>query len=261
MRKCPILIAGVLVVLGATNAVAQTGVPPAPGRITVSINGGFQSSSQDFSRAFTFGLYDEEGQLASSQPDIEGGGLFDIGATGRVYGNFGAGIAYTLVTSSGDGTATGSFPHPLVFDRFRSFSASVSGLQHKEHGVHLAATWHIPFTETLDFTLSAGPSIFSVTQDFIVTGDIVDRVIAAEAPPFDTVNVSGVSVSSLKKTTVGFNIGADATYTVTQRFGAGIGVGVMMRYTRGDADFTVDNGEITVKAGGFQIGGGLRVRF
>jgi hypothetical protein len=62
-------------------------------------------------------------------------------------------------------------------------------------------------------------------------------------------------VDDAKKTTVGINLGVDVTYLVTKRFG----VGGLARYTWGSADLAGAADKLTV--GGFQIGGGLRVRF
>jgi hypothetical protein len=254
MFRSPIMLAAALLCAGATQAAAQTqaaGVPAAPGRLTVSLNGGFQVGDFDIARSTTFPLYDEEGRIDITQADLGGGGLFDFGANYRVMNRLGAGIAFTFNSSEGDGVVDGSIPHPLFFDQPRTLSASAEGLEHKERGVHLQATYHIPFTDTLDFTVSAGPSFFNISQDF------VRRVTFSETPPFNSVTVDEVELISLRQNGFGFNIGVDASYTITPM----IGVGVLARYTRGDADFDLnDNDTATVKAGGFQLAAGVRVR-
>lgn len=259
MRKFSIVLATAVAVLSASSASAQTpaGVPPAPGKFTVSINFGFQAASQDVQRVSTFSLYEEEARVEIAQNDIEGGSFFDIGGNARLYGNFGVGLSYNRVDSKGDGVVNGTIPHPEIFDSPRTLTASASDLAHEEQAVHVYATWFVPFTEKLDFTVSAGPSFFNVRQDFIQT------VAFSENPPsFNTVTVDEVRQVTLKENTVGFNFGVDANYALTRAFNTDIGVGAMLRYTRGEADFAVNEGEtIGVKAGGFQFGGGLRVRF
>lgn len=254
MFRSSTMLAASLVIAGAAQAAAQTpaGVPPAPGRLTVSVNVGFQGGDHDITRSMVFPLYDEEGRIDITQPDIGGGGLFEFGGTYRITDQFGAGLAFTFNGSEGDGAVEGTIPHPQVFDQFRPLSAVASGLEHKERGVHLQATWHLPFTEALDFTVSAGPSFFNISQDFI------RRVAFSEIPPtFDAVNVDEVELLSLRKNAVGFNLGVDASYTITPM----IGVGVLARYTRGGADFDLnDNDSARVKAGGFQMAAGVRVR-
>lgn len=255
-------LATVCVLAGATQAAAQqtAGVPPAPGRLTISVNGGFQAGDHDISRSTVFPLYDEEGSIDITQSGIGGGGFFDFGANYRVRNQLGVGIAFTFNSSDGDGTVNGSIPHPLFFDSFRTLTASANGLDHKERGVHLQASWHIPFTDTLDFTVSAGPSFYNISQDFI------RRVTFSETPPFDTVNVDAVELLSLRKNAVGFNIGVDAAYTVYSGLNVlgvnpVIAIGAQARYTRAETDFDInDNDSASVKAGGFQIGAGVRVR-
>jgi hypothetical protein len=57
---------------------------------------------------------------------------------------------------------------------------------------------------------------------------------------------------------VGINVGADVTYMVTKTFGAG----VLLRYAGGSADLATPSGaSLSLDAGGFQFGAGVRVRF
>ncbi|HEY0875269.1 MAG TPA: hypothetical protein VGD94_17475 [Vicinamibacterales bacterium] len=260
MRRFSTVLAAALVSIGATGAAAQTqtpaGVPPADGRITVFLNGGFQVNSQDIGRTSTFDLYDEQARIDFVQDDVEGGGFFEIGGAYRFGERLGAGLSFMRVTSDGGSVANGSIPHPLVFDQFRSFSVSADGLDHKENIVHLFATWLMPVTEQLDVTFSAGPSFFNISQGFIRT------VSFTETPPFTNVNVDRIEIDSRDETAVGFNFGADASYSVGRFGNADLGVGANVRYSWGKADFDIAAGdELSVKGGGFQIGGGVRVRF
>ncbi len=58
---------------------------------------------------------------------------------------------------------------------------------------------------------------------------------------------------------VGINVGADVTYMVTKRFGAGL----LLRYAKSTAKLEPPDTDtpVKVRAGGFQVGAGLRVRF
>jgi hypothetical protein len=260
MRRFSMVLSAALITIGASSAAAQTqgpaGVPPAPGRFTVFVNGGFQISGQDINRTTTFDLYEEQARLDIVQDDIGGGGFFEVGGSWRFLDRIGAGLSYSFLGSSGDSTVEGSLPHPLVFDQFRTLSASADGLDHKERVVHLFATWHMPVTEKIDVTFSAGPSFFNISQE------LIRSVSFSETPPFSSVTVDAVEIASLKQNGVGFNLGADAIYGVTQFMGYDLGVGATARYTRGSADFDVTDGQsVSVKAGGFQMGFGVRVRF
>ena len=259
MRRFSIVLAA-LVCVGAGEAAAQSqtpaGVPPAPGRFTLFLNGAVQSSSQEIARSTQFDLYEEQASIEITQNDIKGGGTIDVGGSVRLMRNLGVGIAYTAVKSSGDGAIAGSIPHPLLFDTFRTLSATESDLEHKEQGVHVFATWRVPVTEKFDVTLSAGPSFFNISQDFI------RGIQISETTPFTTVTLDSVELLTLKQNGVGFNAGIDAAYAIARAFGTQLGVGVTARYARGGADFAVTDSEtVAIKAGGFQVGGGIRVRF
>ena len=100
--------------------------------------------------------------------------------------------------------------------------------------------------------LSAGPSFFQVTQD--VVGSVEVREAGA---PFTTVTVSQVPTTSVKKTAVGVNVGADVSVMATRHVGGGF----LVRYATGSVDLPAGSAQVSLDAGGFQIGGGLRVRF
>jgi hypothetical protein len=260
MRRFSTLSAAALLTIGASTAAAQTqtpaGVPPAAGRFTVFLNAGFQPASQDVGRTAVFDLYDEEARIEFGQDDVEGGGYFEIGGAYRFGERLGAGLSYMRVTSDGSSVANGSIPHPLEFDLFRTFSVSASGLEHKENIVHLFATWLMPLTEEVEMTFSAGPSIFNLSQEFIRTVSFTD------VPPFTTVNVDRIEIDTFDETALGFNLGADAMYAVGRFADMDLAVGANLRYSWGKADFDIAEGDSpSVKGGGFQFGGGLRVRF
>ena len=118
-------------------------------------------------------------------------------------------------------------------------------MKHTENAIHLFAAWMVPVTDKIDVGISAGPSIFMVSQDL---------------PASLTVNEPGPTVNQIttdksSKTTVGVNFGFDLAYMMNKRWG----VGGLARYTWGSADLKNTTDKLTV--GGFQIGAGLRFRF
>ena len=81
--------------------------------------------------------------------------------------------------------------------------------------------------------------------------------ITEVGPPYTTVNMT-VSQTSTTGSEIGFNVGADATFRIANNFG----IGVIVRYTGATVSLTPEGGESSeVKVGGFQFGGGLRIRF
>lgn len=212
------------------------------GFLNVTVGG--QAGSHDLATAESFGIYDETATVTSTQK-VKSGGLFDVSAGYKVWRNLAAGIGFSHVGSKADAAIRATIPDPVFFDRLRSVDSSAPGLKHSENVVHLMGVWMVPVTDKIDVGVSAGPSIFRVKQD------LPTQVSIAEPGP----TVTGVTVTSVKETTVGINLGVDVTYLVTKRWG----VGGLARYTRGSVDLAGASDSLTV--GGFQIGGGLRVRF
>jgi hypothetical protein len=210
----------------------------------ITVNGGFQAGSHDLDASATFPLYEETATVSSTQK-VTSGGFFDIGGAYRVWGkNLLAGLSYTHTTSEADVSITASIPDPAVHDKLRNVTGTQPDAKHTENTVHLAAIWMMPVAEKLDIGVFGGPSIFSVKQQTITSLSVTEPGPSVNAP-----------LTEVSKTTVGINLGVDVQYLITKM----IGVGGLARYSWGSADIEGADDKLTV--GGFQIGGGLRVRF
>lgn len=231
-------------------ALSAAAAPSAQAQMTwtdkafVNVSGGAQGGSHTLTSDTTFDKYDEQGHVTSSQK-IGGGGVVDVSAGYKVWKNLAVGLGYSHVGSKADAVIAASVPDPAVYDRPRAVTASAAGLKHAENAVHVMGTWMVPVTDKIDVGVSAGPSFFSVTQGIPGGVDVVE--------PGPT--VSNVVRRESKKSAVGVNLGVDVTYLLTKR----IGVGGLARYTRASAD--IDGASDSLAVGGFQIGGGVRVRF
>jgi hypothetical protein len=221
-------------------------------KVIVQANVGIQVGDNDLSRQSTFDLYDEPATVDISQT-INNGAFFEFGGAYKVRPAFGIGVVYGFVSNSGEGTISGSLPHPQFFDQPRSFQADASDLKHAEHSIHFQAIYYMPFTDKVDFSFFGGPSVFAVKQG------LLQSVVFSENPPaFTSVTIDSVETVELKDSGWGFNIGADMTYALTPR----IGVAGLVRYTRGTVDFNISEAQVAeVKTGGFQIGAGIRYKF
>ena len=210
----------------------------------VTVNGGGQFGSHDLSQSASFPLYDETATVSSTSK-VKSGGMFDVGGAYKVWkNNLLVGLSYSYVASKSDASVTGSIPDPVFFDRPRAVSATVPDLKHRENQVHIDAIWMMPVANKLDIGFSAGPTIFSVKQDTIPTLTVTEPGPTVTAP-----------VVSSSKTTVGINLGVDVQYMVAKKWG----VGGLMRYSCGSV--TPDGAAKKLTVGGFQIGGGARLRF
>ena len=209
----------------------------------VNLTGGVQVGSHTLATSRTFDLYDEQGKVDSSQT-VKGGGLFDVTAGYKVWHNLVLAVGYSWTSGKADAAVTSTVPDPVFYDRLRTVNSTASGLKHTEGVVNVSGVWMVPVTDKIDVGVSFGPSFFSVKQD------IPGSLTATEPGP--TVQVA---VDSASKSTVGVNFGVDVAYMINKRFG----VGGLARYTWGSVDLPGATDKLTV--GGFQIGGGARVRF
>jgi hypothetical protein len=226
----------------ATSAAAQTMQWTDKGYVTV--NGGVQTGSDTLDTSSTFPLYDETATVTSSQK-ISGGGFFDIGGAYRVWGkNLLAGVSFSHTSSDADVSLKASIPDPVFFDRPRAVDTTTSGAKHSENALHLDAIWMIPVANKIDVGVFAGPSIFFVNQDAIGTPTVTEPGPTVTAP-----------LTEVKKTSAGINLGVDVQYVVYKKWA----VGGLARYSWGSA--SIPGATEKLKLGGFQIGGGLRMRF
>ena len=213
----------------------------------VNANIGVQGGSHSLATSTEFSIYDETGSLTTTQ-DVGGGAFFDVSGGYKVWRNLAVGLGLSRVGSEADVTVAALVPDPARFDQLRSASATATGAQYSEVAVHLSGTWMMPVTDKVDVGFSFGPTIFLVSQDLpsaLDPGDI------SEPGP----TIRQVRLASSDNTTVGVHFGLDTTYLVTPRIGAG----VLIRYSVGSADLEGATDGLTV--GGFQIGGGVRLRF
>jgi hypothetical protein len=172
----------------------------------------------------------------------------------RVWRRLYAGLSYSRVSNTKDVTVNASIPHPSRFDEPRDVTTTAPGLKHTENQVHLHALWRMPITTKFDVAVGIGPTFYSVRQDLV---QITEANISEMGNPTTGVTINSVNVVRDSDGTVGYNLSADGTYMLTQRFG----VGGFLRFTGGSVDMAVDNNTVGLDVGGFQIGVGGRVRF
>ena len=275
------VVLGLLFVVGTSVTVAaQTPepTPPAPpavqpaaqqtpsgwrGRfrdVFFNVSLGGQNKEQVFNDTSTFDIYNEKGAVAAAH-SIGGGTLFDFSVGTRVWKSLSVGIGYSTLKNFNEATMIVRVPHPGIFGQSRTATASVPDLEHSENVVHLQFIWKIPLTSKFDIAVSAGPSFFTVRQ----------TVAAVQAPqdirdqaPFTSVTITTVSLTDVKDSPVGVNVGVDGTYLIRTIKGIGIGVGGFVRYAGASLDLPTPLGmtrDTELKAGGPQGGAGLRFRF
>jgi hypothetical protein len=242
MKKTMLAVVATCVFVGiAGRAHAQT--PPPTKNAFLDVNFGFQVNSQTITISSTPTIYGEIAFIDSSQK-ISGSPFIDVSGGYRVWKDFSIGLGVvTTFNKSSDSTVSASIPSPIFFDRRIVTTSTVSNLEHKERSAALLFGWTTPISDKLDATVTAGPAYIKVFQGLVANVDVVANSQTSTPRP---------EVQTATK--IGFSIGGDITYLVTPR----VGVGGVARYLAAKADLASVS---DLKVGGFQVGGGLRVRF
>jgi hypothetical protein len=208
----------------------------------ITIRAGAQPERRTITPGASFSLYDETATISSSQP-IKNGPMFDVTGGYRVWRRWVVAVGVSSFKSSDPATVTTSIPDPGVFDRPKVTTATTDDLDRTELGVHVQAVWFFPRSEKFDIAVSAGPSIYRVKQQLVPGVSVAPR----------TQNAT-FTVATESATAFGVNAGAEATYNLTPRQGAGI----FLRYAGASTDLP---GAAGVKIGGLQGGFNFRIRF
>ncbi len=245
-----LVVAGLFV--GSTDAAAQQGDET---RFFLSVSGGFEPGKQSYADDGTFSLYEETGRLSVSSDDLSSGAVLDFGVGAKVAGNFTVGANFHRTSGNGEAAITGQAPHPVFFDRPRTFSATVADQKRTEQALHLSVGYIFALTEQLDLHIYGGPSQFRFTQE------VVSGVSITEAGGALT-SVTATSTTAVRKdNSWGGHIGADLSYPLFESENAVFRLGGYVRYAGAASEFTVVSNSASTKLGGVQMGAGLRVRF
>lgn len=251
MRRLVLTFLVIGLIAGVSNdAAAQTRAWD--DRVYLNVGFGVESGTSALADSKTFTVYDETGTVASSS-DYTSGSLFDVGVGFRIWRNLSVGVAYHQEQNTADIKVTGSAPHPVFFNQPRNFTATAGGQDfRKEKATHLQVGWMLPLSEKLDVLLFGGPSWFRLEQPVLSDVKIVDQASA-----FTQVT----TVEIRKKSPVGFNLGADATYILWQNDSVRAGAGAFVRYALAKTNVLLLSTEQSTDVGGLQIGFGGRLRF
>ncbi len=217
-----------------------------PRRCSASSGGGYQAADRTITTSGTFTLYDESGSFTGSR-SVGQGGFFEVGGGFHLFGPTSIGVLYSRYVKSSDVPFTVVVPHPLYFNQPRTVTMNVKDLGHTEDVVHIQFLYQLLSSSRYDASISAGPSIYAVSEDS------VKEVTATETgPPYTAVNLDA-TFESASKTTVGYHVGFDFNYYLTNSIGAG----AFFRYTGATAKMPWGD----IKAGGPQVGAVVRYNF
>ena len=211
----------------------------------------YQPGTANFKDHRGFSVNRETASLTGDYKVKAGAGI-DGGAFVRLWRRLGVGLSVSSVVRDSSATVTGSYPHPFFFNQPRTGSFDTGTLDRAEVGVHPSVAWIAPASKKLRLVVFGGPSFFTITQTAVDTPAVTD------AYPYDTITFASGTTTDVEETAVGVHAGVDATWYFTSRLGAG----VLARFTTATASTSVNGGDsFDLKAGGAQIGVGLRFKF
>jgi opacity protein-like surface antigen len=235
-------------IAGITPAAAQS---PSNARVEISANVGAQTGTSTFTTSNTLASNGGENETITVDHGVKTALLFSVGAAVRLVPRFWVGVQYGMTEMKPSASITAVIPHPILFNAPRTVEGSVNDVAHNEQNVHVALMYALP-VHAVDVKVMGGPTFFKLKQDF------VSGVTINETYPFDTATFASATTKQLSETAVGFNAGVD----ISRPLSSNVGIGALIRYSRGDVKFDhPDIGQQTVKAGGFEVAGGVRVRF
>jgi hypothetical protein len=203
------------------------------------------------------------GQPATFQADyhLPEGLAFDLGAGVMVTRQVGVGVTLGGTRHEDPAALAIAIPHPILLDAPASAMGETKDeLRRSEGSLHIHADFVSALSDTLQVRVFGGPTYFRLQQDAVQDIRYDQQFVPFE--PAHQVDITSSAVQRIRyadATGWGFHVGVD----VASYLGPGIGVGVFGRYSRGTIDtrepLTGTDAEFDV--GGFQGGGGLRIRF
>jgi hypothetical protein len=215
------------------------------------VNGGYQVTANNFANAESFEVNAEQGRF-ESRYTVKAGPSFDVAAGALGWRRLGFGVGISRFSRSTPLHLTGDIPHPFFFNRGRTVSGDVGGLQRQELAIHTQVRAMASVGSRLQLTAFGGYSLFQLTQD------VVADVTYTDEYPYDTATFKGVTTSAKAASKFGLNAGGDAAFFFTPR----LGVGFSAQFARATVALPMAAGTTTdVRVGGLQAGTGLRLRF
>jgi hypothetical protein len=220
-------------------------------RVEVSANVGGQTGASKFTASHTLASNGGETETITVDHGVKTAPGFSVGAAVRVIPQFWVGVQYAMTEMKPTASITAAVPHPILFNAPRTVQGSMNDVAHNEQNVHVDLMYALP-VKAVEVRVMGGPTFFNLKQD------LVSGVTISETYPFDTATFASATTKQVSKTAVGFNAGVD----VSRLLSSSVGIGALVRYSRGDVKFDdPDIGQQTIKAGGIEAAAGVRIRF
>lgn len=189
------------------------------------------------------------------------GASFDFGGGFMLNPVIGIGVSISGIATKSVANLGVRIPHPIRANAFATDATTTDAeLERTEGTIHLQAMIKAPIAnDRVRVRFFAGPSYFRLKGDAVDT--ILYNQVFQVLGTANSVAITTYDTTEIEQTAWGFHAGGDVAFM----FGRVFGIGGFARFARGTA--TVDdpnvlaNEPVDVKLGGFQTGGGIRLRF
>ena len=235
----------------------------APDRGWVDVNAGWASSADDaFTMSATTILFAEPADFRARYTSPRGF-VVDIGGGMMVTPVLGVGASVSAAQHEEVAVMSVRIPHPFYGSQYASDEAETDvKLQRAERGVHLHAMFVAGQTDRVRVRVFGGPSWFKVGQDAVT--DIEFRQVSSILPPSNSVDINRFTQERIEASAWGFHAGADVSVFLLRNLGVGGFAKVGRATVALENTLATAVGEretLDVRAGGVQVGAGVRIRF
>jgi hypothetical protein len=232
--------------------------PRAPARGWFDVNIGVAVAAEEETEAIYNDIRYEEVATFATLYRAPLGASFDIGGGYMFTRHLGFGVSVTGTAHEDTADLAISIPHPIFPNRHATDAAETEDkLMRTEGAVHLQLVAGAPLGDSVTLRVFGGPSYFRLEGDGI-SGVFYDQAWFGTA---NAVEITSYDTEKFEGTGWGFHVGADLSGYFTRVFG----LGAFVRYSRGEVEIEdaalLVNQPWEVKVGGFQAGGGIRLRF
>jgi hypothetical protein len=258
MRKVLVCLCVCLGVFRAASASAQT-LDPEKGWLDVNF-GIAKAAEESLGVTGSTTISSEQATFAAAY-SFPQGAEFDFGGGYMFSPAIGLGVSISGTAHRDVAGLAIRIPHPLRFNAFATDATATDGeLERTEGAFHLQAMIKAPLpTDRVRLRFFTGPSYFRLKADAI--SNVNYEQLFQVFGPGNTVAITTYQTTEVESTAWGFHAGADAAVM----FGRVFGLGGFMRFSRATATVedaaALGDGPVDVKLGGFQTGGGIRLRF
>lgn len=232
-------------------------------RAWIDVNFGVAIPAEDSFRMQSSDIRFSEQATFSVDYNLPTGAAFDFGGGFMITPMVGVGVSFTGTAHEEEADLTARIPHPIFANAHGTGTApTAEKLMRTEGGVNLQVMIVPLQTDRLRVRFFGGPTYFRLKQDAVDT--IAYSQIFALTNTTNNITITSFEGREIEENGWGFHGGGDVSVFFTRV----IGIGGFARFSRGSIDLentiamsTSDAATVEVKAGGFQIGGGLRLKF